>query len=289
MDIQQRITEISEEGELWKPCPGFEEKYLVSSHGRVMGIGTYNTCKKGELIKLHKKHGRNGYMQARFYDNGKASTVEIHLLVAKAFIPNPNNLPMVNHIDENKTNNHVENLEWCTNQYNVRYSNAKAVDVYTKDGEFIETLEAISDAVSKYGIETSNVSRCCKSQYGTCKGYQFRYHGEPFSKKPLVFTEYQRRKSRRGHSCNEGRYIPINVYSTTGDFIKTYENLSQAADACGTTTGNICKCYRGELLTNKGYIFLLDSNIEARMQQLNNRKHKSKSENVRQLSLSCGG
>jgi hypothetical protein len=91
MDIQQRITEISEEGELWKPCPGFEEKYLVSSHGRVMGIGTYNTCKKGELIKLHKKHGRNGYMQARFYDNGRASTVEIHLLVAKAFIPNPNN------------------------------------------------------------------------------------------------------------------------------------------------------------------------------------------------------
>ena len=289
MDIQQRITEISAEGELWKPCPGFEEKYLISSHGRVMGIGTYNTCKKGELIKLHKKHGRNWYVQARFYDNGRASTIEIHLLVAKAFIPNPDNLPMVNHIDENKTNNHVENLEWCTNQYNVRYSNAKAVDVYTKDGEFVETLEAISDVVNKYGGSSSNISRCCKSQYGTYLGYQFRYKGEPFQKKPFVFTEYQRRKSRRGHSCNEGRYISINVYKTDGTFIKTYDNLSQAAKDCNTTTGNICKCYRGDLLTCKGYIFLLDKNIDNRLQQLKNRKHKSKSENVRQLSLSCWG
>lgn len=57
-----------------------------------------------------------------------------------------------------------------------------------------------------------------------------------------------------------------------------YQNLSQAADACGTTTGNICKCYRGELLTNKGYIFLLDTNINARLLQLSSRKHKSKSE-----------
>ena len=278
MNIQQRITEISEEGELWKPCPGFEEKYLVSSHGRVMGIGTYNTCKKGELIKLHKKRGRNGYMQARFYDNGRAKTFEIHLLVAKAFVPNPNNLPMVNHIDEDKTNNHVGNLEWCTNQYNIRYSNAKAVDVYTKDGEFVETLEAITDAAAKYNSETSNISACCKKKYGTCNGYQFRYHGEPFQKKPFVFTEYQRRKSRKGHSCNEGKYIPINVYKTDGTFVKTYDNISQAASAYSTTTGNICKCYKGKLLTNKGYIFLLDTNIDARLLQLSNRKHKSKSE-----------
>ena len=64
---------------------------------------------------------------------------------------------------------------------------------------------------------------------------------------------------------------------------------SQAAKDCNTTTGNICKCYRGDLLTCKEYIFLLDKNIDNRLQQLKNRKHKSKSENVRQLSLSCWG
>jgi len=271
---QEKITAISEEGELWKPCPEFEEKYLVSSHGRIMSIGTYNTCKKGKLINLHKKHGRNSYMQVRLFDRGKSRTIEVHTLVAKAFIPNPNNLPMVNHIDEDKTNNYVENLEWCNNVYNIRYSRAKAIDVYTKEGDFIETLEAISDAASKYKNKTSNVSRCCKSQYGTCSGYQFRYHGEPFQKRP--FTEYQRRKSRKGHNCNENRYIPINVYNLSGKYVETFENLSQAAKAYNTTTGNICKCYMGKILTNKGFIFLIDNDINTRIQQLSKKDIKVK-------------
>lgn len=278
MDIQEKIKVICEEGEVWAPCPEFEEKYLISSHGRIISIGTYNTCKKDGLLKLCKKHGRNGYMQVRLYDNGKVKTVGVHTLVAKAFIPNPNKFPIVNHIDEDKTNNNVENLEWCDNQYNIRYSHAKSIDIFTKDGIFIETLGGISETAIKYNCNTSNISRCCKSQYGTYLGYQFRYHGEPFQKKPFVFTEYQRRKSRKGHSCNESKFIPINVYTVNGSFVKTYNNLSLAAKDFNTTTGNICKCYKGKILTSKGYIFLTDNNIEHRLALLKNRKHKSKSE-----------
>ena len=279
MNIEEKIREISRDGEQWKPCPEFENKYLISSHGRILGIGTYNTCKKGELIKQFKKNGRNGYMQVRLYDGGRAKTFEVHTLVAKAFIPNPNSLPMVNHIDKDKTNNHIDNLEWCTNKYNIRYSQTKKVDVYTKDGEFIETLDAIIDAEAKYNIDHSNISRCCKSAHRTCKNYQFRFHGEPFIPKPLKsFTEYQRRKNRKGHSCNEGRFIPINEYSISGEFIKTWENISLAAKANNTTTGNICKCYKGEILTNKGKIFLIDNNISERLKLLKIRKHKSKTE-----------
>lgn len=278
MNIQQKIAEISEEGELWKPCPGFEEKYLVSSHGRVVGIGTYNTCKKGELIKLHKKHGRNGYVQARFYDNGRAKTFEIHLLVAKAFIPNPNNLPMVNHIDEDKTNNHVENLEWCTNQYNVRYSSAKAVDVYTKNGEFVETLEAIADAAAKYNTEVSNISACCKRKYGTCAGYQFRYHGEPFQKKP-VSEKIIKRKEREGRNPNESRYVALYEYAIDGTFITAWPNSNAAARAYGIDGTNIRKCGRGEITTISGKIFLrANETIEDRLNKINSRKHKSKTE-----------
>ena len=91
MDIQERIKEISEVGETWKPCPEFEEKYLISSHGRLLSIGWHNACKKEGFIKQHKKHGKDSYMQVRLYDNGRARTFETHVLVARAFLPNPNN------------------------------------------------------------------------------------------------------------------------------------------------------------------------------------------------------
>lgn len=279
MNIEEKINAISEEGELWKSCPEFESKYLISSHGRVMGIGTYNTCKKGELIKLHKKSGRNGYMQARFYDNGKVKTIEIHTLVAKAFIPNPDNLPMVNHIDEDKTNNHAENLEWCDNLYNIRYSNAKAVDVYTKEGKFVETLEAVSDVARKYNTDTTNISRCCKSLYGTCNGFQFRYHNDPFQKKPLSEAVIKK-KERAGHDSNESRYVVLFEYALDGTFITAWSNSNAAAKAYGIAGSNIRKCSRGEITTIGGRIFLRHGEgINERLAKINNRKHKSKTEN----------
>ena len=160
--------------ELWNPCPNFEEKYLVSNLGRILSVGTYNTCKKG-LINQHKKKGRNGYMRVQLYDNNRYKTIDVHTLVAKAFIPNPNNLPMVNHKDEDKTNNDVSNLEWCDNKYNVRYSRAKAVDVYSKNGDYIETFDCITDAALKYGTQTTNISKCCKGKRKTASGKIFKY------------------------------------------------------------------------------------------------------------------
>lgn len=277
MDIKERIASISEDGELWKPCPEFETKYLISSHGRILGVGTYNTCKKGELIKQHKKKGRNGYMQVRLYDNGKAKTIETHVLVAKAFIPNLDNLPCINHKDEDKTNNHAENLEWCTNQYNIEYSHAMPVDVYTKEGEYIESFKSITRASNKYGIFGSNISRCCKSQYGICGNFQFRYKGQPFSPKP--FTEYQRRKNRRGCDCNESRYVALYEYALDGTFVRIWKNSAEPAKEYGIAGANIRKCGKGEIFTIGGKIFLRQGeNIEERLEKLKTRKHRSKSE-----------
>lgn len=258
--------------EEWKSCPNFENKYLISNYGRIISTGTYNTCKTGKMIRQFKKNGRNGYMQVSLYDNNRRSSVEVHRLVAIAFVANPQNLPCVNHIDENKTNNYYKNLEWCTNKYNIRYSRSKPVDVYTKDGKFIESYKTIADASEELGVPASNISRCCKSLCGTAYGFQFRYKGEPFTPKP--FTEYQYRKSRKGHSCNESRFVSINVYAKTGELVGIYKKLSEAAKVYNTSTGNICKCYRGKILTNKGYIFLKDTNIEERLQQIRNQKIK---------------
>ena len=281
MDIQERIKEISEEGELWRPCPEFENKYLISSHGRILGIGTDNACKKGKLLKQHKKKGKNGYMQIRLYDNNRAKTIEVHLLVAKAFIPNQQNLPVINHIDEDKTNNHMENLEWCTNQYNIRYSGAKKVDVYTKEGTYIETLEAIVDASIKYGIPTSNISRCCLSKDGYTRGFQFRFHGSPFVPKPPIIPRVIKRKHME-IKPREAYYVPVDEYTAEGSFVRTWPNVTSISKAYNIPTTNISKCCKGIIKTAYGKIFLPSgADINTRLQQLKERKHKSKSEYVR--------
>lgn len=99
--------------EIWRPVVGYEDLYKVSNKGRVKGL------KSGKILKsaLNKK----GYPMVALSRNGKLLPQRVHRLVAQAFIPNPNDFPIVNHKDENKQNNCVENLEWCDNQYNCNY------------------------------------------------------------------------------------------------------------------------------------------------------------------------
>lgn len=134
------------DGEEWKPCPEFETKYLISNYGRIKSIGTYNTCKTNSIIAQTKKHGRNGYMQVRLHDNGRARTIEVHTLVAKAFIPNPHNYACVNHKNENKTDNRVDNLEWCSNEYNIRYSKPNIL-MLDLNGNLIRKFNSQSEIV----------------------------------------------------------------------------------------------------------------------------------------------
>lgn len=130
----------------WKPIIGFEGLYEVSNFGKVRN-------RKGEI----KKHGIKRttgtcYKTVRLWKDGKYYTKYIHRLIAEAFIPNPNNFPFVNHKDEDGTNNSIDNLEWCTREYNVNYGTAKErrkkkmINVpHTK-----ERKEKISDGLKRY-------------------------------------------------------------------------------------------------------------------------------------------
>ena len=108
--------------EIWKDIIGYEGLYQVSSYGRVRSLDRYdsrNCFRKKRILKLCAN--RLGYLKVGLWSNGKVKHHLVHRLVAEAFIPNPNNLPIINHIDENPSNNNVDNLEWCTAKYNMNY------------------------------------------------------------------------------------------------------------------------------------------------------------------------
>ena len=114
--------------EFWKPVVGYEGLYEISSFGRVKSLPKYvNASHRGfvgkRLLpeKIMKPSNCFGYLIVALRKDGKYKKIRVHRLVAQAFIPNPENLPCVNHKDENTLNNKIENLEWCTHEYNDNY------------------------------------------------------------------------------------------------------------------------------------------------------------------------
>lgn len=103
--------------EIWEDIEGYKGEYAISNLGRIKSI-------KNNIV-MKPMLATNGYLVACLWHNGKQKKIVIHRLVAQAFVPNPNNYNEVNHIDENKTNNKADNLEWCTHKYNMNYGDIK--------------------------------------------------------------------------------------------------------------------------------------------------------------------
>lgn len=147
--------------EIWKDIKGYEGLYQISSHGRVKSFLRYKKILK-PILKT------DGYLCVNLCKPLKKFS--IHRLVAEAFIPNPDNLPQVNHKDEDKTNNHVVNLEWCTQLYNINYGSrnkraieslSKKVYQYTLNGEFVKEWESIREC-GRNGFNKGAICICCK-------------------------------------------------------------------------------------------------------------------------------
>ena len=119
--------------EIWKDIIGYEGLYQVSSLGRVRSLDRYderNCFRKGKVLSPGIKP--DGYLVVVLSCNGKHKTIKVHRLVAQAFIPNPDGLPQVNHKNEDKSNNRVENLEWCDAKYNINFGTARIRSINTK-------------------------------------------------------------------------------------------------------------------------------------------------------------
>ena len=141
--------------------------YQVSNLGRVKSLG--NSQKRQEkLLKFNIVHGYNTVYLSKI---GKRTATRVHRLVAQAFIPNPDNLPQVNHKDKNRLNNRVDDLEWCTQQYNVRYSLAKPV-LCVETGVVYNSMTEASEV---YNIELALLSRVCGKPNYRAGGYHWRF------------------------------------------------------------------------------------------------------------------
>lgn len=171
--------------EIWKDVIGYEDCYQISNYGRVKSL--YNYKRNGTNILKPKI--KNNYYQIGLRKNGTRKWYSIHRLVAQAFIPNPNNLPQVNHKDENKLNNNINNLEWCTASYNNTYGTrmekvinktGKPVIQFDLQGNFIKEYQSISQAAREMHISAGNIHSCCtnKPNYKKVKGFVWKFKSE---------------------------------------------------------------------------------------------------------------
>lgn len=179
--------------EIWKDIRGYEGTYQISNCGRVKSL--CRRRRKEDKILKALLNSRD-YLQVNLYKNGKMFRYLIHRLVAEAFIPNPNKLPCINHKDENKQNNYVNNLEWCTYQYNNNYGTrpdrvsqnnyfSKTILQYSKENVFIKEWKNTRMAIignNFFGKEINNlytikraIQNCCTGERQTAYGFKWKY------------------------------------------------------------------------------------------------------------------
>ena len=181
-------------GEIWKDIEGFEGKYQISNMGNVKSLNYKHTGKE-EILKPYADG--HGYLKVFLYKDGKRKNCRVNRLVAIAFCENPHGFKEVNHIDEDKTNNNADNLEWCSRSYNCNYGTrnnrvaekmrgrkqseehikkrSKPIIGIDKVTGLIVEFPSAREAERQTGIANQSICACCKGKQMTAKGYTFFY------------------------------------------------------------------------------------------------------------------
>lgn len=247
--------------EIWKDIEGYEGLYQVSNLGNIKSC--YSRRYKSEpIMKLVTHH--TGYLVVTLCKNGKRRQCRVHTLVAKAFIPNPNNYPIVNHIDGNKANNHSLNLEWTTYKANTNHAISiglmnpkdtpkrmgkanlfsKPVIQYDLSGNFVKLWDCQSDAARSFGCDPRSISAAVDNSHKTCMGFMWRSFDEgnqiPKHIEPTESHRVQR---------------PIYQCSLDGTIIKVWSGLYEIDKQSPYDRHAVSDCVRGKRKAYKDYLW----------------------------------
>ena len=240
--------------EIWKDIKGYEGLYQISNLGRVKSLPKVKRTPTTEYITkarfLPWKICKGGYYRVSLSKKSKSKYFSIHRLVANAFLGENGDLT-VNHKDENKANNSVENLEYMSLKDNIKYGTGikrsalrridnplicTPVNQYTLDGEFVKRYPSIKKAKEENGWSKENISLCCNHKRNQSNGYIWRHDGD-------LDISYQPRTNGK----------VIIQYSKDGDFIKEYPSAKEAFRQTNTHPSDICMCCKGKNKTANGY------------------------------------
>ena len=165
--------------EIWKDIPNYENIYQVSNLGNIKKIW------KAKTTICKPSFDSNGYKQIVLTKNKKRKSYKVHKLVALTFLSNFNNYEQINHKDENKTNNCVNNLEWCTRLYNINYGTRnyrctkhrlhKVKQINVKTNKIVKIYNSLQEAEMETKIKYQNISSCCRNKQNTAGGYIWKY------------------------------------------------------------------------------------------------------------------
>lgn len=223
--------------EVWKPVVGYEKRYVVSSEGRIKRLARNSTDSMGRRFSYPEKilsvgiSRSTGYPSVSLRKNGKSRPFCVHRLIAEAFIPNPQNLPCVNHIDENRANSVLSNLEWASYGYNNTYGEAckKRKETLRK------TLEGKHKRIWQFNLdgELVNVHDCGIEQLEEHLGYSIgdcllqrskTSHGFVFSYSPSFSYVEDKPKSHQ-------KYVIL--LNGNGEEERRFKSVSEAGTCCG--------------------------------------------------------
>lgn len=249
------------EEEEWRDVVGYEGLYQVSNLGRVKSLDRiihqkanhyykvgFDRLAKGKVLRQGLS---NGYPILDLCKNGKVKSYNVHKLVATAFIPNTNEYPVVNHKDECKSNNRVENLEWCTQRYNNEYSNTQetaaasrkiAIWQFDKNFNLIKEYNSATDAAKELGLCHINISECCRGEAKSYKGFIWKLKGE--------YPIMQKRKVRKDA-------IKVSIVTLDGNIIKTFNSTGEARKETGRCHNYIYKMAKTGKTDKNGYKWII--------------------------------
>lgn len=229
--------------EIWKPVKGYKGLYEVSNLGRVRSLDRlrpyktsifgdkFSSISRGKLLAT--KLAKTGYLEVSLCCNNILKSYRIHRLVAEAFIHNPNNYPCINHKNEIKTDNRVENLEWCTVKYNTEeyYKSRTCIYQYDLEGNLIRIWNSITKAAEHYNIDKTGIQHCCAKKLKTYYNFIWTYS-------PLNNIDYEYRKS------NFNKF-KVALFDFNENLIKKFNSMTEAAKYAKCNPSFISMCCTG--------------------------------------------